>query len=168
MSSTREYQHHVPKYDIIVFVEALLLEAVNAAQPEVLVVPPVEEDALRARRHEEKEDDQDLKNPTTEAPHPMEGGRGRAGYAQGMRGTEAKSHSKPDKAISPVRDTSPGHRQIGGSMNYSLQHETVRCRVASITNATKNTSKVETTPNHPAKSGTSPILHNRIECPDRL
>lgn len=50
-----------PEDDIVVLVQALLLEAVHAAQAEVLVVAPVQEHAVRAHRHEQEQQHQHLR-----------------------------------------------------------------------------------------------------------
>lgn len=49
-----------PENYVVVFGEALLLEAVYAAESEVLVVASVEEDAVGEDRHEEEQQHQDL------------------------------------------------------------------------------------------------------------
>lgn len=54
-----------PEHDIVVLVQALLLEAVDAAQAEVLVVAPVQEHAVRAHRHEQEQQHQHLPPATT-------------------------------------------------------------------------------------------------------
>lgn len=49
-----------PEYDVVVLVKTLLLEAVHAAKPEVFMVTPVEEHALRASCHQQEENNQNL------------------------------------------------------------------------------------------------------------
>lgn len=52
----------LPENNFVVLGQALLLEAVDAAQPEVLVVPPVQENAVGAHRHEQEQQHQDLRD----------------------------------------------------------------------------------------------------------
>lgn len=60
----------VPEHDFVILGQALLLEAVNAAQTEVLVVTPVQEHAVGAHRHEQKQQDQHLRGRSTPTREP--------------------------------------------------------------------------------------------------